>query len=135
MNLSKNEPFSWTWVFISLAMFIGMEIVLGILLGHFVVGRYASLSLRFLLQGILNLASYFVGGFLIGVITPRVRILEPGIGAFIAVAATICLTLFTPYSFIRFSLTKIIVGGVIAFVLALSGAKLGERLTGQLREP
>ncbi len=133
MNLSKKESLSWTWVFISLAMFIGMEIVLGILLGYFVVGRYVSLSLRFFLQGVLNLTGYFVGGFIIGVITPRVRIVEPGIGAFIAVAATICLALFTPYSFIRFSMAKIIVGGSIAFVLALSGAKLGERLTGQLR--
>lgn len=94
-NHSQDEPFSWKWVFISLAMFIGMEVILGVLLGYVVVGRYVSLSLRFLLQGLLNLASYFVGGFLIGVISPRVRVVEPAVGAFFAVAATIFLTLFT----------------------------------------
>lgn len=131
-NHSQDEPFSWKWVFISLAMFIGMEVILGVLLGYVVVGRYVSLSLRFLLQGLLNLASYFVGGFLIGVISPRVRVVEPAVGAFFAVVATIFLTLFTPYSFIRFSMTKILIGGAIAFALALTGAKLGERLTGRL---
>lgn len=131
-NHSQDEPFSWKWVFISLAIFIGMEVILGVLLGYVVVGRYVSLSLRFLLQGLLNLASYFVGGFLIGVVSPRVRVVEPAVGAFFAVAATIGLTLFTPYAFIRFSMTKILIGGAIAFALALTGAKLGERLTGRL---
>jgi hypothetical protein len=42
----------------------------------------------------------------------------------------LCVSLFTPYSFIRFSMTKMIIGGAIAFCLALAGAKLGERVTG-----
>jgi len=40
------------------------------------------------------------------------------------------LTLFTPYWFIRFSMVKLLVGGAIAFFLALTGAKLGERVAG-----
>jgi hypothetical protein len=40
------------------------------------------------------------------------------------------LSIFTPYSFIHFSLTKMLVGGVIAFFLALVGARLGEKIAG-----
>ena len=114
-----------------MAIFIGFELVLGGLVGQVVMGRYMSHSLRFLLQGALNLASYFIGGVVIGVISPGLRIQEPAVGAFLSVALMLSLSLFTPYSFIRFSLFKLLIGGGIAFILALTGAKLGERLTGK----
>lgn len=129
MNFGRHR-FSWTWVFISVAIFVAAEVLLGGLVGKLVVGRYASMSLRFLLQGALNLASYFVGGMLVGIISPRVRILEPAVGAFISVSAMLFMALFTPYSFIRFSTFKMVIGGGVAFLLALSGARLGERLVG-----
>lgn len=116
----------------SLAIFIGTELVLGGLVGEYIVGRYASISLKFLLQGLLNLTSYFLGGIIIGAISPGVRIREPAAGAFLAVALMLGMTLFTPYSFIRFSLPKLLIGGAIAYLLALTGARLGEKITGQL---
>jgi len=128
----RQQPFSWTWVIISMVIFVGFELLIGGLLGGFLQGRYRSLSTSFLIQGTLNLASYFIGGLLIGLISPRVRINEPAVGAFLAVALMMALTIFTPYSFIRFSLGKLVVGGIIAFALALTGAKLGEKLTGNL---
>jgi hypothetical protein len=42
----------------------------------------------------------------------------------------LCISFFTPYSFIHFSFTKMLIGGAIAFCLALSGAKLGEKVVG-----
>ncbi len=53
-----------------------------------------SISLLFLIQGLLNLVSFFIGGFLIAVISPGQRIHEPAAGAFLSdralyVAATI----------------------------------------------
>lgn len=113
-----------------MVIFIGIELILGGLVGELIVGRYVSHSLRFLLQGILNLASYFVGGLIVGVISPGLRIREPAVGAFFSVALMLSLSLFTPYSFIQFSLTKMLIGGLIAFVLALIGAELGEKITG-----
>jgi len=132
MTSSKNAPFSWKWVIASMVIFICFELVLGGLLGTFVAGKFTSLSLRFALQGLLNLVSYFLGGIFIGAISPRVRIDEPAAGAFLSVAIMLSLALFTPYSFIHFSLTKLIFGGGIAFVLALLGARLGEKLTGRI---
>ena len=129
---ARQQPFSWGWVIISMIVFVGFELLVGGLLGGFLQDRFRSLSTSFLLQGALNVGSYFAGGILIGVISPRVRINEPAVGAFCAVALVMALTIFTPYSFIRFSVGKLVVGGVIAFFLALAGAKLGEKLTGNL---
>ena len=130
MSSTGYQPFSWKWVVLSMLIFVGIEMILGGLVGHLILGRYLSLSLQFTLQGVLNLASYFVGGLLIGLLSPGLRIREPAVGAFFTVALMLSLSLFTPYSFIRFSLTKMVVGGIIAFVLALVGAGIGERVSG-----
>ena len=74
------------------------------------------------------LASYFVGGFLVGVMSPGIRIFEPAIGAFFAVLCTFIYGFFTPHRFFGFALNRLLIGGIIAFVLALLGADLGERL-------
>ena len=123
-------PFSYRWMLASLGVFVLIELLLGGLLGSVLLGGYASLSLKFLVQGALNLASYFIGGVIIGLVSPGVRTLEPAAGAFLAVALMLSMALFTPYSFIQFSMEKLLLGGAIAFALALGGARLGERLTG-----
>ena len=113
-----------------MVVFIGVELLLGGIVGELVVGRFMSLGLRFMLQGSLYLAGFFAGGLIVGLVSPGLRIREPAAGAFISVALMLALSIFTPYSFIRFSLFKMIVGGAIAFCLALTGARIGEKLTG-----
>ena len=127
----EKRAFSYKWMFLSMATFIGIELVLGGLVGEVLLGRYLSLSLQFTLQGLLNLVSYFIGGLLIGAVSPGLRMREPAVGAFLSVALMLGLTVFTPYSFIRFSLTKLVLGGIIACFLAYWGAELGEKLSGQ----
>ncbi|MBT3345604.1 MAG: hypothetical protein HN712_18655 [Gemmatimonadetes bacterium] len=111
-------------------IYIAAEVVLGIWVGSVVAGRFISISLSFMLQGLLNLASYFIGGLIIGLISPGLRLYEPAAGAFLAVGLMLLLSFFTPYHFIQFSMTKMLIGGGIAFFLALAGARLGERLSG-----
>jgi len=130
MKYDRGQPFSTKWMLASMAIFIGIELLLGGIVGQIVVGRFMSLSLRFMLQGLLNVVSFFIGGFIIGVISPGLRVREPATGAFLSVALMLILSIFTPYSFIRFSLTKMIIGGIVAFCLALTGAKIGEKVTG-----
>lgn len=128
--MSTYKPFSKPWMFISFFVFIVVELILGGYVGEVVVGKYMSMHLRFMLQGLLNLVSYFIGGFIIGVISPGVRVYEPAAGAFLSVLTMLLITFFTPYSFIHFSMTKVIIGGGIAFFLALTGASFGEKLVG-----
>ena len=130
MGSSETQPFSKKWVIASTAIFVAVELFLGGLIGNLVVGTFMSLNLRFLLQGLLNLISFFIGGFIIGLISPGIRIFEPALGAFLSVALMLCLSFFTPYSFIQFSLTKMLIGGGIAFFLALIGARAGEKIAG-----
>ena len=129
MNDPTYNPFSKKWMLACMAIFIGVELFLGGVIGNLVIGKLMSHSLRFMLQGLLNLVSFFIGGFIIGLISPGIRILEPALAAFLSVSLMLCLSFFTPYSFIHFSLTKMLIGGAIAFALALSGAKLGEKVT------
>ena len=130
MKYPTYQPFAIKWVLASMALFLGVELLLGGLIGQVIVGRFMSLSLRFTLQGLLNLVSYFIGGFIIGLISPGLRIHEPAMGAFLSVALMLSLSILTPYSFIRFSLSKMLIGGVVAFWLALAGARLGEKVAG-----
>ncbi|WP_066631323.1 hypothetical protein [Labilibacter marinus] len=128
--MSINKPFSKRWMWISFTIFIITELILGGLIGGVVIGSYMSINLRFLLQGILNLLAFFIGGFIVGLITPGVRVYEPAVGAFLSVLVTLLLTFFTPFSFLQFSMTKVLIGGGIAFFLAMTGAKMGERASG-----
>jgi hypothetical protein len=125
-----NQPFSWKWTAISFVVFVLMETVIGAVIGQFIVGKYVSHNLQFLMQGLCNVGSYFVGGFVIGLVSPGLRIYEPAAGAFLAVAGTLILTVFSPFTFLAFSMPKMIIGGAIAFFLAMTGAKIGERLSG-----
>ena len=125
-----QRPFDLKWVLVSMGVFIAAEILFGALLADVLAGPVTSMTLRFMLQGVLNLLGFFVGGVLIGLFSPGLRIREPAMGAFLCVVLMMVLTLFTPYSFIRFSLTKMLIGGAVAFWLALVGARFGERLAG-----
>lgn len=132
MNVAEasSREFSWPWVLGSMCVFLVVEAVLGGIVGKYVLGRYLSHSFLFLTQGLLNLSSYFIGGVLVGLFSPGLRISEPALGAFFSVALMLGMSFFTPYTFIRFSASKLLIGGVIAYALALAGAKLGERLAG-----
>ena len=60
-------------------------------------------------------------------------IFAPSISAIVtsfAFTLVLSLSILTPYSFIHFSLSKMLIGGAIAFWLALAGEKLGERAAG-----
>jgi hypothetical protein len=132
MDDINHRPFSPRWMIASALIFIASELLLGGLVGELVVGRFMSMGLRFMLQGLLYVTSFFVGGFIVGLISPGIRTTEPAVGAFLSVTIMLALSLFTPYSFIRFSLMKMLAGGGVAFLLALTGARLGERVVGNI---
>jgi len=127
MENNDKTSFSKKWMVFSMIVFIVVELILGGVLGNLLIGRFTSIGLNFLLKGILYLLSFFVGGLLIGVVSPGIRMVEPAVGAFLSVALMLCLSIFTPYRFIQFSLTKMLIGGGIALILALYGANLGEK--------
>lgn len=128
----RTQPFSWAWVVISVFVYLGIELLLGGLVGRLVLGRYVTQMMHLRMQVLLNLVSYFIGGLAVGIVSPGIRIWEPAVGAFISVALVLAFAFFTPYTFIQMSTSKLLIGGGIAFGLAFVGARLGEKLTGQI---
>ncbi len=127
-----ERDFSWGWVAGAFVLFIAVELLIGGLVGEVLLGRYRSIALGFTLQGLLHVVSFLIGGFLVGLVSPGKRLVEPGVAAFGSVAFMFILTVFTPYSWFVFSSSRVLVGGGLAFLLALAGAWLGERVTGNV---
>jgi hypothetical protein len=68
----------------------------------------------------------------IGLISPRLRLWEPAVGAALSVGLTLVFTWFTPITFVHYSGGRLLLGSGLAFLLALAGARTGERLMGNL---
>lgn len=129
----QTHPFSLRWVFASVLIITGLEIAIALAIAPAIfAGRLASQMLQMRLEILMHLASFYVGGVVVGVISPGVRLAEPAVGAFVSVLLVFMLSLFMPHSFMHFDTTKILIGGGIAFVLALMGAFTGERLMGNV---
>lgn len=129
---SAARPFSVAWVFVSMAVFIGVELTVSMVIGRALLKHALSIPLSFTLQGLLHATSYLLGGFLIGLVSPKRRIAEPAAGAFLSVALMFALTAFMPTVFYRWDGGKVLIAGTLALVFALVGARAGEKLTGNL---
>lgn len=127
------RPFSWGWALASALVFGAFQLTFGWAASTWIFkGQFLTENMRFFVEGSINLVSYFLSGFLIGVVSPRVRILEPAVGAALVVVATLSVGLFTPSRFLSMGPLKLLIGGALAFGMALWGAILGERITRQL---
>ena len=127
-----SRPFSTSWTVLSVALFLAVELMVGTWLGPRIVGAYVSPMWHMQMQMVLHLGSFYVGGIAVGVLSPGVRLKEPAIGAFFSVMIVFLMSVFMPSMFYGFDLTKVLMGGGIAFVLALMGAYSGEKFMGNV---
>lgn len=128
-----NKAFSWSWVFAGVLVFTLAEVAIGMIFGPLVIGRFVSPMLRMRVEMILHLTSFFAGGVAFGVMTPGVRLAEPGVAAVISVLLSFLMSFFLPYTFVHFSLDKIFVSGGIACLLAVFGTYVAERSLGHFK--
>lgn len=131
-TLTMVKELSWIWVLVSFVSFIAIELFLGGFVGNMVIGRFVPHILAYQLEVLLVLASFFIGGVIIGFMSPAIRILEPALAAFFSVLLTLSISVFSPYRFMSFTWTKLLIGGGIAFSLAFFGAHLGEKLSAKM---
>lgn len=133
MKRSGTErPFSMGWLWLSVGIFLLAELSIGTYVGPVVLGKYVSPAFHLQLQSLMHLASFYVGGVLVGLLSPGIRMKEPAVGAFVSVLAVFLMSVFLPHAFMRFNLQKILLGGGIAVGLALMGAYTGEKLMGNI---
>lgn len=129
----QTHPFSARWVIASVIIYTVMETAIAVFLAPAIfAGRLGSPMLQMRLQMIMHLASFYVGGVAVGVISPGVRLTEPAVGAFLSVGIVFCMSFFLPHSFMHWDMSKILIGGGIAFTLGLAGAWTGERIMGNV---
>lgn len=128
----SNRPFSMAWMLTSVGLFLACELTIGTWLGPVVLGKYVSPMFHLQLQMMMHLASFYLGGFLVGLISPGIRLKEPAVAAFLSVAVVFMISFFMPTFFYPFSMNRMLVGGAIALVLALAGAYSGEKTMGNI---
>ncbi|MFN8607250.1 MAG: hypothetical protein U0931_06945 [Vulcanimicrobiota bacterium] len=130
----RRAPFSWGWVWASFVGFLVFQVLLSRFATPYVTQGYQTAHFRFLVEGAINLSAYYLGGFLIGFISPKVRLMEPAAAAFMAMFAALSVGWFTPSVWYQFGLAKFALGGLAAASMAYGGAFSAERLTGSVRE-
>ncbi len=122
------KSFSWQWMLTSLVIFIILEIVISSLFFVNSFWSFAPQSFRYLVEIVSFLITFLLGGTIVGLISPSIRVIEPALAAFFSVFIMLSNGFFTPYGFSNFSLVKTVIGGGIAFAFAMSGARLGEKI-------
>lgn len=133
MPESPDQPFSRAWVVASVLIITGLELLIALAIAPAVLtGRLASEMLRMRLEILMHLASFYLGGFAVGLLSPGVRLNEPAVGAFLSVGLVFLTSFFLPHAYLHFSVEKLLIGGGIAFVLAMMGAYTGERWMGNV---
>lgn len=130
-----ERPFSTPWTILSLVLFLAVELLIGSWLGPLIAGKYVSPMFHYQVQMLMHLLALYLGGLVVGVVSPGRRLMEPAIAAFLSVLIVFLMSFFMPNWFFRFDLTKILVGGGIGFGVALLGAWQGEKMMGNLEEP
>jgi stress response protein SCP2 len=126
------KALSLLWVLLSLIVFIAVELFLGGFVGKFLLGRFISHTVSYVIEVLMILSSFVIGGVIVGLVSPTVRVLEPAIGAFLCVVLALSISFFSPYTFMGFTWAKVSIGGGLAFFLAWFGACLGEKISAQM---
>lgn len=129
----QSQPFSWAWVTATVLIITAMEIGIAIVISPaLLASKLASQMVQLRLDMIMHLGSFLLGGWFVGIISPRVRMWEPAVGAAIAVIIVFLMSFFLPHSYLRWDWSKIFVGGGIGFGLALAGAYTAEKWMGNV---
>lgn len=126
------QPFAWRWVAGSMVVFVVLELLLGEGLAHLLDGRVLSDGTGLLLRNGLQLVAFFGGGALIGVVSPKLRLIEPALGAVGCIGLILVMTWMTPLRFYGYGGVRLVAACGVSFAAALAGAWVGERLSGNV---
>lgn len=120
----QQESFEGRWALIAGGIYIALQaVILGILpLG---LSNFDPQGLSGLM---ISAAVWFVGGIVVGFISPGKTFVEPAAGALIAVPPTIAYLVFTTPDGFQPSMMAYIVFSILGVMVALFGAFIGEKV-------
>lgn len=122
--MPESSSIQWKWVLVSLGILLVGQVILSVSLTVFGI---LTLGFGFVLFIIFKPLVYFLGGLVTGWVSPGITVIEPAVGAFIISVLGIL------FDNTRFGAGRIVwaaISGVVAFVVALIGASIGERMQG-----
>ncbi len=128
------RKFSRFWVMISVLIFVALEALLSMGVQHFLGPSRMSAMFTFRLDMLMHLAAYFSGAFIIGFVSPGIRIDEPCIGALISALLTLAYGMFMPNHFWGVTPGKALFVTLFVVGVAYAGSRFGEKSSGELVE-
>jgi hypothetical protein len=122
----------WKWIAIGVVIMLVLNIAAGLLLGLLLSPQLKGaaspeeISLsggQVLLALVINVLSFLIGGFIVGLRSAGRTILEPGISALVAVLIALVVSR-------QLTVLNLIIGGLVPFAAGVLGGWLGERRQG-----
>lgn len=112
----------WKWVGIGLVILLAVQLALSI---AFTVLGVVTLGFGFIMFVVLKPVTYFLGGLLTGYVSPGITIREPAVAAVIVAVVGV---IFDAGRSTGGRLLGLIISSVLALILAIAGAQIGERM-------
>ncbi len=132
--MSERPSLDLKWTIIGAAVIVGLNQVLsrglaGSLLPS-LVGSLGEMGGLVVFALVVALGSFFVGGLLVGWLSPGETLAEPAVACVVAVAINGVVAGVTGAG----NLLGLVIAAAIGFALGLLGAKVGERIQGDTTE-
>jgi hypothetical protein len=122
----------WRWIAIGVAVMFGLNLIASLILLPLIGDSLPATATnpqdaaaalsggQLALGALISIASFTIGGYIVGLKSPGRTIVEPGISAAIAVIIGLLLSG-------AFTLGNLLAGGLVPFLAGLLGSYLGER--------
>ena len=122
----------WRWIAIGVAVMFGLNLIASLILLPLIGDSLPATATnpqdaaaalsggQLALGALISIASFTIGGYIVGLKSPGRTIVEPGISAAIAVIIGLLLSG-------AFTLGNLLAGGLVPFLAGLLGGYLGER--------
>jgi len=128
--MAERTPLDLKWTLIGAAVIIGLNQVITLSLAPALYPKLEAMAGQtgglLLLALIVALGSFFVGGLLVGWLSPGETLMEPAVACVAAIAVNGLVSGISGAT----NLLGLVIAGVAGFGLGLLGAKVGERIQG-----
>jgi len=126
------DNLDWRWIAIGVAIMVGLNLIASLILVPLIGDSLPATATdpqdaaaalsggQLALGALISIASFTIGGYVVGLKSPGRTIVEPGISAAVAVIIGLLLSG-------AFTLGNLFVGALIPFLSGLLGGYLGER--------
>ena len=119
----QQQSFEWKWAFVSFGIYGILQAIILVAL-PFVISSYDPQGTAGML---ISAAVWFVGGIIVGVISPGKTFVEPAVGALIAVVPTVAWLIHITDIY-SIPVPLYIVAGLMGVMITLFGAFIGEKI-------